>query len=265
MKPAAPAPPPSPPRLHVCVDAVAALRESRHAAEPDPAAAGVVAEVAGADGVAARLREDRRPVTERDVRALRAAARRFTLEIPVDPTVLEIALDVAPAAVCLVPGRADEVPLERGLDCVLDPERIARVVRELTAAEAAVSVLIDPDARQIRAALAIGARAVTLHTGRFAQAKDAAGRASAFADLRMAAAAARELGLRIHAAHGLDLRTAAAVASLPGVEGVFLGHAVFARAVVVGIDRAVREARHALAAAAAAAHGGTPPFPEEDL
>jgi len=241
------------------------LRESRHASEPDPAAAGIVAEVAGADGVAARLREDRRPVTERDVRALRAAARRFTLELPVDPTVLEIALDVAPAAACLVPGRAEEVPLERGLDCTRDPDRISRAVRELTAAGAAVSVLIDPDARQIRAALATGAVGVTLHTGRFAAARDAAARATAFADLRMAAAAAHELGLRIHAAHGLDARTACAVATLPGVEDVFLGHALFARALLVGLDRAVREVRHALSASIAMNGASSARPPEEDL
>lgn len=233
------------------MDAVAALRASRHGSDPDPVAAAVLAEVAGADGVTARIRAERRPVTERDVRALRLAVRRLTLEVAFEPTALDLAVDVAPQFACLVPARADETPIDRGLDCAIEPARLATAVRDLTGAGADVSILIDPDARQIRAALATGVGAVTLHAGRFALARDAAARDAAFADLVMAAAAARELGLRIHAAHGLGPRTLRDVASVRGVEDLHVGHALVARSLLVGIDRAVREMRHAVAAAAA--------------
>jgi pyridoxine 5-phosphate synthase len=246
-------PPHAPPRLGVNVDHVATVRQARRAAEPDPVAAAVLAELAGADGITVHLREDRRHVQERDVRALRTFVRHLNLEMALEPTVLEIALEVQPHAVCLVPERREEVTTEGGLDCTRDPQRLAQVVAELGAAGITVSCFIDPDVRQLRAALASGAKAVELHTGRYAHAKDPAARETALRDLRMAAAAGRELGLRIHAGHGLDLRNVADVATLEGVEELNIGHAIVARAVLVGFERAVAEMRQAIAAAVGSA------------
>lgn len=228
------------------VDHVATVRQARRSREPDPVVAAVLAESAGADGITVHLREDRRHIQERDVRALRTFVRHLNLEMAVDPTVLDIALDVAPHAACLVPERREEVTTEGGLDCTRDPERLTKFVGELTGAGIAVSCFIDPDVRQLRAARACGAVAVELHTGRYANARDAAARDAALEDLRMAAAAGLELGLRIHAGHGLDLRNVAAVASIPGVEELNIGHSIIARAVMVGMERAVAEMKTAI-------------------
>jgi pyridoxine 5-phosphate synthase len=237
---------PAVPRLGVNVDHVATVRQARRADVPDPVAAAVLAELAGADGITVHLREDRRHVQERDVRALRSFVRHLNLEMAVEQTVLAIALDVLPQAVCLVPERREEVTTEGGLDCLRDPSRLAKVVGELSAAGVAVSCFIDPDVGQLRAAAASGAVAVELHTGRYANARSADARASALEDLRMAAAAGRELGLRIHAGHGLDVRNVAPVVTIPGVEEVNIGHAIVARAILVGMERAVREMKDAI-------------------
>jgi len=231
------------PRLGVNVDHVATLREARRIAEPDPVAAAVLAELAGADGVTVHLREDRRHVQERDVRVLRGTVRHLNLEMAVERTVVEIALDVAPQAVCLVPERREEVTTEGGLDCTRDPQGLARVVAELAEAGIVVSVFIDPDVRQLQAARLAGAACVELHTGRYANARTADERAATLNELRMASAAGREIGLRIHAGHGLNLANVAPVATLPGVEELNIGHSIVGRAVLVGFERAVREMR----------------------
>jgi pyridoxine 5-phosphate synthase len=241
------------PRLGVNVDHVATVRQARRADVPDPVAAAVLAELAGADGITVHLREDRRHVQERDVRALRAFVRHLNLEMAVEQTVLAIALDVLPQAVCLVPERREEVTTEGGLDCIRDPERLKKVVGELTAAGIAVSCFIDPDVGQLRAAAASGAQAVELHTGRYANARTESARSAALDGLRMAAAAGREIGLRIHAGHGLDVRNVAPVVTIPGVEEVNIGHAIIARAVMVGMERAVREMKDAIEKAVEAA------------
>lgn len=241
------------PRLGVNVDHVATVRQARRAREPDPVAAAVLAELGGADGITVHLREDRRHVQERDVRALRTFVRHLNLEMAVDPTILDIALDVGPQAVCLVPERREEVTTEGGLDCTRDPERLAKFVGELSAAGIAVSCFIDADVRQLRAAKACGAAAVELHTGRYANARDAAARDAALDDLRMAAAAGLELGLRIHAGHGLDLRNVGKVAAIAGVEELNIGHAIVARALLHGMERAVAEMKEAIRRGAPAA------------
>jgi pyridoxine 5-phosphate synthase len=249
------------PRLGVNVDHVATVRQARRVLEPDPVAAAVLAEMAGADGITVHLREDRRHIQERDVRALRSFVRHLNLEMAVDPTVLEIALDVQPQAACLVPERREEVTTEGGLDCARDPQRLSKLVGELTAAGVQVSCFIDPDVRQLRAARASGASVVELHTGRYATARDAAARNAALDDLRMAAAAGRELGLVIHAGHGLDYRNVGPVATIPGVEELNIGHSIVARSILVGMERAVREMKDAIQRAVDAVRTGRP---EED-
>jgi len=234
------------PRLGVNVDHVATLRQARRTVAPDPVAAAVLAELGGADGITVHLREDRRHVQERDVRVLKTFVRRLNLEMALDQRVAEVALDVKPDAVCLVPERREEVTTEGGLDLTRDPDRVAKVTRELTAAGIVVSAFIDPDVRQLQAAYAASIPVVELHTGRYAGARDLAARATALGDLRMAAAAGRELGLRIHAGHGLDYANVGRVAMLPGVLELNIGHAIVAHAVLVGMERAVREMKQAI-------------------
>ena len=234
------------PRLGVNIDHVATLRQARRSVSPDPIAAAVLAELAGADGIVVHLREDRRHVQERDVRALKTFVRRLNLEMAMDQRAVEVALDVKPDAACLVPERREEITTEGGLDLTREPDRVIRVTRELTQAGIVVSAFIDPDVRQLQAAFAAGIPVVELHTGRYCGALDAPARARALGDLRMAAAAGREIGLVVHAGHGLDYKNVGRVATLPGVEELNIGHSIVARAVLVGIERAVREMREAI-------------------
>src|SRR5258705_12427983 len=155
-----------PPRLYVNVDHVATLRQQRDTRYPDPVAAAVLAELAGADGITVHLREDRRHVQERDVRVLKTFVRHLNLEMALDQRAVEVALDVKPDAACLVPERREEITTEGGLDLTRDPDRVVRVTRELTAAGIVVSAFIDPDVRQLQAAFAAGIPRVELHTGR---------------------------------------------------------------------------------------------------
>jgi pyridoxine 5-phosphate synthase len=172
--------------------------------------------------------------------------RRLNLEMAMDQRAVEVALEIKPDAVCLVPERREEITTEGGLDLTREPDRVVRVTRELTQAGIVVSAFIDPDVRQLQAASAAGVPVVELHTGRYCNADGAAPRAAALGDLRMATAAGRELGLVIHAGHGLDYKNVGRIATLPGVEELNIGHAIVARAVLVGFERAVREMREAI-------------------
>ncbi len=256
--------PRSVPRLGVNVDHVATLRQARRTVQPDPVAAAVLAELGGADGITVHLREDRRHVQERDVRLLKSFVRHLNLEMALEPAVLDIALDVQPDAACLVPERREEVTTEGGLDCTRDPDRLRGVVDALTSAGIEVSVFIDPDVRQLQAAHAAGVPRVELHTGRYANARAGAARAEALAGLRMAAAAGREIGLRIHAGHGLDCHNVGPVAAIEGVEELNIGHAIVARAVLVGMERAVREMRERIEHAILMKRLGADPAEEAD-
>jgi pyridoxine 5-phosphate synthase len=234
------------PRLGVNVDHVATLRQARRGVEPDPIAAAVLAELGGADGITVHLREDRRHVQERDVRVLKTFVKRLNLEMALEPHVLDVALDVKPDAVCLVPERRDEVTTEGGLDLTQQTDRAARTARDLTNAGIEVAAFIDPDVRQLQAAASAAIPVVELHTGRYCLARTAEARAAALADLEMAAAAGREIGLRIHAGHGLTLENVGAVATIGGVLELNIGHSIVARAVLVGMERAVREMKRTI-------------------
>lgn len=233
------------PRLGVNVDHVATLRQARRGDSPDPVAAAVLALQAGANGITVHLREDRRHVQERDVRALRTLAPHLNLELAAATDVVAVALDVAPQACCLVPERREEVTTEGGLDCTADPDRIALVIEQLSRAGSRVSLFIDPDVKQLQAAKEVGAACVELHTGAYASARGAT-RVEVLAKLRMAVVAGRELGLEVHAGHGLDYVNVGAVAAIPQVAELNIGHAIVARAVMVGMERAVAEMRAAM-------------------
>jgi pyridoxine 5-phosphate synthase len=237
------------PRLGVNVDHVATVRQARGGTEPDPVAAAILAEQAGADGITVHLREDRRHIQERDVRVLRGFVRHLNFELAAEAEVVRIATELAPQAACLVPEKREEVTTEGGLDCTRDPDKLAAVVEQLQAVGTAVSIFIDPDVRQLQAARAAGATCVELHTGAYAEARPGPARAAALSELRMAAAAGREIGLAVHAGHGLDYRNVGPVALLDGVEELNIGHSIVSRAIFVGFERAVTEMRRAIEAA----------------
>ncbi|MBL8693841.1 MAG: pyridoxine 5'-phosphate synthase [Planctomycetes bacterium] len=239
------------PRLHVNVDHVATVRQARRAAEPDPVMAAALCELAGADGITVHLREDRRHIQERDVRLLRSTVKTLlNLEAAVAPAILDFACEIRPDQVCLVPENRLEVTTEGGFDAVGKRKELGRAVAQLRKGGIEVSVFVDPDADAIRASADAGADFVELHTGGYARAKGAA-RARELARLAKAAAFARRRGLRVNAGHGLDYKNVGAVASIEGVEELNIGFAIVARAVLVGLDTAVREMRAAIGAAPA--------------
>lgn len=243
---------PAPLLLGVNVDHVATLRQARGGREPDPVAAALVAERAGADAITVHLREDRRHIQDHDLPRLAAVLRtRINLELAVAPEVIAIAVALRPADCCLVPERRQEVTTEGGLDVAGQAEAVRAACARLTAAGCRVALFIDPDPRQVAAARAVGAPVVELHTGAYAT---AAGTAAATAELARLAAAARQatgLGLEVHAGHGLDYANVQPVARIPELTELNIGHAIIARAVTDGLGPAVAAMKSLLLAARA--------------
>ncbi len=229
-------------RLGVNIDHVATVRQARGIDVPDPVAAAAIAELAGADGITVHLREDRRHIQDRDVRILRQTIKtKMNLELANVPEVVEIALRLAPEDICIVPERREEVTTEGGLDVVGNREALAATTRRLMEQGIRVSMFIAPQPEQIAAAAETGAEFIELHTGRYAEARDEAERINRLTEIRMAVAAARELGLRINAGHGLNYRNVKPVAGIEGIEELNIGHAIIARAIMVGLADAVSE------------------------
>ena len=227
------------PRLHVNIDHVATLRQARRESFPDPIEWALRAEKAGAQGITAHLRKDRRHIQDADVRALKRRIRtRLNFEMSLDPEIVRIALATRPEAVCLVPENRAEVTTEGGLDVVGEHARLLNVVPRLLRIGAEVSLFIDPDIEQIEAAAEVGAEFVELHTGSYARAKGAA-RKRELARLQRGAVHAHALGLRVNAGHGLDYENVGPVAALPHVEELNIGFAIVARSVFTGVDEAV--------------------------
>ena len=227
------------PRLHVNIDHVATLRQARREAFPDPVEWALRAEAAGALGITCHLRQDRRHIQDADVARLRERiATRLNLELSLAPEIVEIALTSGADAFCLVPENRAEVTTEGGLDVRGEAARLAETVPALAARGGEVSLFIDPDPAQVRAAAEVGAQFIELHTGRYALSRGAE-REAEFARLTRAGALARELGLRLNAGHGLDYDNAGPVAALEGVEELNIGFAIVAEAVFSGVERAV--------------------------
>ena len=235
-------------RLGVNIDHVATVRNARGGAHPDPLDAARAAVDAGADGITLHLREDRRHIRDDDVHRIRAAiAAPINLEMAATAEMVAIARDIRPHASCLVPERRQEVTTEGGLDVAGQVEALRPVVAALREAGIRVSLFIDPDPAQLRAAAAIGASVVELHTGSYAD-----GRAGELDRLRAAAALTRELGLECHAGHGLTFANVAPVAALPEVVELNIGHFLIGEAIVAGgLAEAVREMRRLMEAARA--------------
>ncbi|QKK03315.1 MAG: pyridoxine 5'-phosphate synthase [Pseudomonadota bacterium] len=235
--------------LGVNIDHVATLRQARRGREPSVVHAALVAEQAGADAITIHLREDRRHIQDRDVRLLsQTIATRMNLEMAVTDEMLAMAEQIGPADVCLVPERRAELTTEGGLDVAAEPERVSRACERLASAGIRVSLFIDPELKQLEAAVTVGAPVVELHTGRYADARGA-GVGAELSRLHKAVEAGRRLGLVVNAGHGLNYHNVGPVAALSGIAELNIGHAIVSRSVFVGLDAAVREMKRLLTAA----------------
>ena len=235
------------PTLGVNIDHIATIRQARRTVEPDPVAAAVLAELAGADGITVHLREDRRHIQERDVRILRQTVRtHLNLEMAATPEMVAIALDVQPDYVTLVPERREEVTTEGGLDIAGQCDRMVEVVNKLQTAKIPVSLFIDAEDAQIEASVKTKAKFIELHTGRYAEAKDEASRQEELAVLVKGCERAIASGLRVNAGHGLTYWNVYPIACIPGMEELNIGHTIISRAALVGMERAVREMKQAI-------------------
>jgi pyridoxine 5-phosphate synthase len=234
-------------RLYVNIDHVATLRQARRGYEPDPVEAALVCEAVGVDGITAHLREDRRHIQDADVGVLRAAIRTyFNLEIACTDEMVAIAIDTRPDQVTLVPERREEVTTEGGLDVVAHAPRVGRAVRALREAGIRTSLFIGPDAEAIRLSQEVGAEAIELHTGEYA---NHPGDHAPLEALREASRLAAELGLAVHAGHGLTVTNLGPVAAIPEIEELNIGHSIMSRAVFLGLAGSVSEIRAAMDAA----------------
>jgi pyridoxine 5-phosphate synthase len=227
--------------LGVNIDHVATLREARRTYEPDPVWAAAAAELGGADGITIHLREDRRHIQDRDLRLLRETVTvKLNLELACDPSVVEIACEVVPEQVTLVPEKREEVTTEGGLDVIGLRDSVATSIEALRSRGIVVSLFLDPDLEQIRAALDLGAQAIELHTGQYALASRSA-QATELGRLVEAGRLTRELGMSLHAGHGLNYHNVRPVADIAGMVELNIGHSIVSRSIFVGMAQAVRE------------------------
>jgi pyridoxine 5-phosphate synthase len=233
--------------LGVNIDHVATLREARRVAYPDPVEAARFAERGGADGITVHLREDRRHINDRDVERLRhAVSSKLNLEMAATAEMRAKAVALRPDDACIVPERREELTTEGGLDTASQGAALRDLVAALQETGIRVSLFIDPDPRQIEAAARSGATAVELHTGTYADARDPYRLETELARLRSAARLAAAAGLQVNAGHGLRLDNVKPVAAIPEIVELNIGHSIVARAVLVGMESAVREMRAAL-------------------
>ncbi|CAG9198954.1 pyridoxine 5'-phosphate synthase [Paraburkholderia tropica] len=228
--------------LGVNIDHVATLRNARGTAYPDPIRAALLAEEAGADAITLHLREDRRHIVDADVRTLRPLLKtRMNLECAVTAEMLDIACEIQPHDVCLVPEKRAELTTEGGLDVAGQFEAVAAACRQLAAAGCRVSLFIDADETQIRAAQAAGAPVIELHTGRYAEAHEAAEQQREFERVVAGVNCGVSLGLKVNAGHGLHYTNVQPIAAIEGIHELNIGHAIVGHAVFVGWENAVRE------------------------
>lgn len=229
-------------RLGVNVDHVATLRQARKAAYPDPVTTAAMAELAGAGQITVHLREDRRHIQDRDVRLLRATCQTLlNLEMAATQEMLKLAYEFKPDLATLVPERREELTTEGGLEVGGHLDLFKKVVRSLKDAEIAVSMFIDPDLEQVRASHKCGADRIELHTGRYCDARAHQDRARELSRVVDCAKMGTKLGLGVAAGHGLSYTNVRSIARIAEIDELNIGHAIIARALMVGIERAVRE------------------------
>lgn len=233
--------------LGVNIDHIATIRQARRTVEPDPVAAAVLAELAGADGITCHLREDRRHIQDRDVQILRQTVRtRLNLEMAATSEMVDIALSIKPDYVTLVPERREEVTTEGGLDVATQLASYTSVVKQLQAANIPVSLFIDADTVQLEATSSTSAQFIELHTGSYGNAKTESAQRKELEVLTEGCRKAISLGLRVNAGHGLTYWNVRPVALIEGMEELNIGHSIISRASLVGIERAVREMKQAM-------------------
>lgn len=229
-------------RLGVNIDHVATLRQARGGTDPDPLAAAVLVELAGADGLVVHLREDRRHIQDRDLQLLREITRtKLDLEMAADTEMVKIALNIKPDLVTLVPEKRRELTTEGGLDVVGERDRVQSIITLLHNGGIPACVFIDPDLNQIKAAHKIGVDFVELHTGRYANATRSKEADTEFEAISLAAKLAYKLGIGVNAGHGLNYRNIKRLTHIPEIVEYNIGHSIIARAVLVGLAQAVKE------------------------
>ncbi len=229
-------------RLGVNVDHVATIREARKGNQPDPVAAAVLAELAGAHGITVHLREDRRHIQDRDLTLLRQTVKtKLNMELAATNEMVRIALEVRPEQATFVPERREEITTEGGLDVVGTRESLAGKIKVLRDAEIEVSLFIDPDLDQVKAAHKLNADAVEIHTGAYAEAKPGKARQAQLAKIINAVKTADKLGLTVHAGHGLDYQNVGPMVLIDEIDELNIGHSIVSRAVLTGMESAVRE------------------------
>lgn len=229
-------------RLGVNIDHVATLREVRHGIEPEPVYAALICQAAGADSIVCHLREDRRHIKERDLFILKEVVKtKLNLEMSIAQEIVEIACKVKPDQATLVPERRQELTTEGGLDVLANLNRIKQVINKLGGENIEVSLFIDPDKKQIDAAKSVGAKIIELHTGRYADAENKKEQDKYFAELEIASDYALRESFRVCAGHGLNYYNVSRIAKIKEIEELNIGYAIICRAVLVGLERAVRE------------------------
>ena len=234
----------TPTRLYINIDHVATVREARRTDEPDPVQAALLCQQAGADGITAHLREDRRHIQDADVEGLRSAVQVLNLELATSADVVALACRMRPYQATLVPERREEITTEGGLDLSRPHPRMRETIRRLEESGARVSLFIDPDLSVVDAAQDLGVPAIELHTGRYAHSWRRDDRS--LNELRRAARHAADMGLSVHAGHGLTYANVGPVAAIPEIEELNIGHSVISRSIMVGMTAAVSEMRRAM-------------------
>ncbi len=245
-------------RLHINIDHVATVRNARGTLYPDPVLAAGICELAGADGITAHLREDRRHMRDADIERLRASlVTTLNLEMAATDEMIAIAERIRPDVITLVPERRAELTTEGGLDVLATRAQVEKTAKSASALGIKLSLFVAADAAQIEASRDLGARQIELHTGEYAHARGRA-RAEALSRLARGARHAQKLGLEVAAGHGLTRENVAAVTAIPEIEELNIGHAIIADAVLVGLDRAVRDMRTAIERGVSARTTGAP-------
>jgi pyridoxine 5-phosphate synthase len=237
-------------KLGVNIDHIATIREARKIREPDPVAAAVLAELAGCHGITAHLREDRRHIQDRDIRLLRGmVTTHLNMEMAPSPEMVQFALDLHPDMATLVPENRLEITTEGGLNVAAKAEELSKAIAKLKQNDILVSVFIDPESSQVKAAKKVGADFVEFHTGKYSNAYDMGdsreveSELSAIQDMTLLA---HKYGLRINAGHGLNYRNVGPIAAIPHIEELNIGHSIIGRAALVGMERAVKEMLEAI-------------------
>ncbi len=228
--------------LAINVDHIATIRQAREGTEPDPVTAAAICELSGAEGIVVHLREDRRHIQDRDVTVLRQTIKtKLNLEMAIAPEIVDFALHIKPDMVTLVPEKRQELTTEGGLDIISNKDKLTKVISQFRRANIPVSIFVDPEEQQIMAAKEVDATFVELHTGRYCDAITEEEREDEYKLIARNGKLAAEMGLRVNAGHGLDYITTARIAALPWIEELSIGHAVISRAVLSGLEQAVRD------------------------